>query len=270
VKAEVLGNKKDVRTMKLYEYKRKVDATFQPFSRMFREGPMREISLVGKRGEETGSDFSDYTKLLQGNIPIMKWILPWGRLALDEIDDPNKSDDGPIWWVRPGEQSVSCQQGTPIKANLGKVGVKRARDSRELNVIDRTYPHLDHQDNPRRTTHAVGVLKAVKCGKSFPGDPVQVKDAVLFDSKHKEVLINALQIDTYEPPMTQTSGWLSLSKLNGLRSDYQVNFTRVELYDDDIYLIPRILVHQFRSTAAISSVAWHVRLQKFVNENVSK
>lgn len=31
--AEVLGNKKEVRTMKLYEYKRKVDATFQPFSR---------------------------------------------------------------------------------------------------------------------------------------------------------------------------------------------------------------------------------------------
>lgn len=24
---------------------------------MFREGPMREISLVGKRGEETGSGF---------------------------------------------------------------------------------------------------------------------------------------------------------------------------------------------------------------------
>ena len=49
----------------------------------------------------------------------MKWILPWGRLALDEIDDPNKSDDGPIWWIRPGEQSVSCQQGTPIKVREG-------------------------------------------------------------------------------------------------------------------------------------------------------
>merc|ERR1712210_191669 len=101
-------------------------------------------------------------------------------------------------------------------------------------------------------------------------DPVQVNDDVLFDSKHKEVLINALQMDPYEPPMTQTSGWLSLSKLNGLRSDYQVNFTKVELYDDDIYLIPRNVVHQFRSTAAISSVAWHLRLQKFANETANK
>lgn len=96
---------------------------------------MREISLVGKRGEETGSgkpfremvspedslDFSEFTNQLEENVPIMKWLLPWGRLALDEIDKPSKSDDGPIWWIRPGEQTVSCQQGTPIKVSLAVV-----------------------------------------------------------------------------------------------------------------------------------------------------
>jgi len=95
-----------------------------------------------------------------------------------------------------------------------------------------------------------------------------VKDAVLFDAEHKEDLIAALQIDTYEPPMTQTSGWISLSKLNTLRSEYGVKFTKVELGDDDIYIIPRNVVHQFRSTAAISSIAWHVRLQQFFKDEL--
>jgi len=34
-------------------------------------------------------------------------------------------------------------------------------------------------------------------------EAIQVKDAVLFAAQHKEELIQALQIDTYEPPMTQ-------------------------------------------------------------------
>ena len=77
-----------------------------------------QVQFVLKFRPSKFLEFSDYTNLLQENIPIMKWILPWGRLALDEIDDPNKSDDGPIWWIRPGEQSVSCQQGTPIKVRI--------------------------------------------------------------------------------------------------------------------------------------------------------
>ena len=66
----------------------------------------------------------------------------------------------------------------------------------------------------------------------------------------------------------QTSGWISLSKLNTLRSEYGVKFTKVELGDDDIYIIPRNVVHQFRSTAAISSIAWHVRLQQFFKDEL--
>ena len=34
-------------------------------------------------------------------------------------------------------------------------------------------------------------------------EPIQVKDAVLFSPVDKNRLIEVLQIDTYEPPMTQ-------------------------------------------------------------------
>ena len=36
-------------------------------------------------------------------------------------------------------------------------------------------------------------------------ESIQVKDAVLFDPKDKEMLVEALQMDTYEPPMTQVT-----------------------------------------------------------------
>jgi len=91
--------------MPLSEYRRRVKASFSVNSRLFREGPMREISLVGKRGEETGCEFSDFTKKLI-KIPIFKYIIPWGEMSLKSINHPNKSDDGPIWWVRPGEQNI--------------------------------------------------------------------------------------------------------------------------------------------------------------------
>ena len=58
---------------------------------------------------------------------------------------------------------------TPTKNNISRVGLKRARDAREVVALDRTHPHLDHTDNPRQTTHAVGLLKAVKLDYQFSG-----------------------------------------------------------------------------------------------------
>lgn len=63
--------------------------------------------------------------------------------------------------------SIPC--AAPSTPSKSLVGYKRARNSREKEVEDRTYPHLDHVDNPRQTTHAVGVLKAVKIGRHFSG-----------------------------------------------------------------------------------------------------
>ena len=65
-------------------------------------GPMREVSLVGKTGEEAGANFSEYNRLLETKIPLLQHILPWGAMSV--VKDPKQSDDGPIWWVRPGEQ----------------------------------------------------------------------------------------------------------------------------------------------------------------------
>jgi len=126
---------------------------------------MREVSLVGSKGEEAGANFSEYNRLLETKIPLLQHILPWGAMSV--IKDAKQSDDGPIWWVRPGEQSIPC--AAPSTPSKSLVGYKRARNSREKEVEDRTYPHLDHVDNPRQTTHAVGVLKAVKIGRHFSG-----------------------------------------------------------------------------------------------------
>ena len=65
-------------------------------------GPMREVSLVGSKGEEAGANFSEYNRLLETKIPLLQHILPWGAISV--IKDAKQSDDGPIWWVRPGEQ----------------------------------------------------------------------------------------------------------------------------------------------------------------------
>ena len=46
-------------------------------------------------------------------------------------------------------------------------------------------------------------------------EPIQVKDAVLFSPKDKEMLIEALQMDTYEPPMTQVHNKINECILTG-------------------------------------------------------
>ena len=63
---------------------------------------MREVSLVGKRGEESGENQAEYNRILEKSIPFLKYVLPWGKMSI--IKSPDESDDGPIWWVRPGEQ----------------------------------------------------------------------------------------------------------------------------------------------------------------------
>lgn len=65
---------------------------------------MREVSLVGRRGEESGENQAEYNRILEKSVPLLAYVLPWGKMSI--LKSPEQSDDGPIWWVRPGEQRL--------------------------------------------------------------------------------------------------------------------------------------------------------------------
>ena len=46
--------------------------------------------------------------------------MPWGPLSVVKMETPQESNDGPILWIRPGEQLVPT-------AEMGKSPAKRRR-----------------------------------------------------------------------------------------------------------------------------------------------
>lgn len=194
VKAGVLGRNSDIETLTMLQYHEQVAKNYAQGT--FRYGPLHQISLVGKVMEEVGGYFPDLLGRLEQN-PFLKkvrrgnWMkrwnciltscclspqtMPWGEQSIVHMD-PRLSNDGPILWIRPGEQLIPTAEinKTPMKRQRTRINellnlqyLPRSSEAREIMFEDRTRAHADHvgHGHERQTTAAVGILKAVHCGK---------------------------------------------------------------------------------------------------------
>jgi lysine-specific demethylase 9 len=175
VKAGVIGRANDIETCSMLQYYEQVMKNYCDGT--FRHGPLHQISLVGKVHEEVGGFFPDLLGKLELN-PFLRKAMPWGKLSIVQMD-PRLSNDGPILWIRPGEQLIPTAEmsKTPLKRQRTRINelrnlqyLPRSSEAREVMFEDRTKAHADHvgMGHERQTTAAVGKkFFLFKCIKYF-------------------------------------------------------------------------------------------------------